>query len=81
MAEQRARIVSITFEENGRTIEATPADEETLQRMLDAGHITALNGQCTCGSSDFCDTIAHRRVRCFNVTADRCEWFLTGDVC
>jgi hypothetical protein len=75
------RIISITYLEGGKTKIAWPADKETLQRMHEEGHIKVLNGECTCGSPDYCDTFAHRRVRCFSVTSNRCEWFVTNDYC
>jgi hypothetical protein len=74
--EPEPRIVSIIYERDGKIFHAWPTPQAELQELgLDR------NGQCTCGSPDFCDTFAHRRIRCFSVSPGRCELFTTNDVC
>lgn len=75
------KVVGFSYIRGGKTYLAWPASEETLERLHAEGKIKALNGECTCGSADFCDTFTNRLVRCFSVTSDRCELFETNDVC
>ena len=75
------KILSFTYESNGKAHHAWRASEETLARLHSEGKIESPNGVCTCGSAEFCDTFTHRKVKCMNVTADRCELFETSDVC
>jgi hypothetical protein len=69
------KIVGIIYERNGRLCHAWPVSEEHREAL------ESRNGECTCGSADYCDTINGYRVRCFSVGGDRCEWFSTNDVC
>jgi hypothetical protein len=75
------RIVSITYERAGKQYTATRATQEDLNRWHKEGWIKSASGTCTCGAADFCDTIAHRRVRCFEDSAGVCNWHTTTDVC
>jgi len=80
MSSDDYKVVGITYVRDGKIFQAWPAPPELLERLETTG-LHVLNGECTCGSPDFCDTYSGYRVRCFNVTADRCELFLTNDVC
>ena len=71
------RVLGIMYERDGKIFHAWPTPPEELKEL----GLNDRNGECTCGSPDYCDTFAHRRVRCFSVTQDRCEWFTTNDNC
>jgi hypothetical protein len=74
-------LLSITYMRDGVTYTTTRATEAEIERWHKAGLIDKLDGTCTCGSDDFCDTIAHRRVRCFEDSAGVCNWHTTTDYC
>ncbi len=77
------RLLSVTYERDGKVYTASRASAEDVARFHREGLIKAadLDGTCTCGSADFCDTFAHRRVRCFDDGGGVCNWHTTNDVC
>lgn len=71
----------IRYERDGQQFTARRATQDDLERWHREGLIDNAAGTCTCGSADFCDSIAHRRVRCFEDSAGVCNWHTTSDVC
>ena len=75
------RLVSICYEKDGKVYTATPATKKQLERWYTEGLINELDGTCTCGAADFCDTINGVWVRCFEDSAGVCNWHSTNNVC
>lgn len=61
---------------DGVTYTTTRATEAEIERGHKEALIDNLEGTCTCGSDDFCDTMAHRRVMCLE---DSANWHTTTD--
>jgi hypothetical protein len=70
------QIIAFTFTRGGKVYHAWKASEETLARLN-----LPRNGECRCGTADFCDNFTHRWVRCFHVGGDRCELYETSALC